>query len=274
MANAPYEMFYVHGNEPWKSVEGKTFATPSGSAGGVVPAAQASYGGGSKVTGDNLVVSWWSITDTTTGGTPTAGARLVPVPSQPPFFNEPGELSTVILEQYASSRLSSRIVLAVDSGDAPSGIAAVMAFLNPPPGYKNYVRNALSGFDTASKVSEGVIHKGLLGGWMFKLGMSLMVGQAVGETDIPGALADVAGFTGSTGGDIPPFAKTSGADGELPTFYPSAGDDGPDSELLYMRGLQQAFESGIFFIPVLFTWDDISQDAMFLDIEWPASATL
>lgn len=266
MAVPSYQYSCIHGCDPWEPVEGKTFATNVGDT--VVPADQAVFGGGGKVTGGNLVLGAWTIDTMDSEGQAASGVQLRPLSSFPDLNVLTTHDSIGMFSQFVDSRLSTRLALAPGSGadgfDASKGVLVV---LNPPPGYKDYMRHALSGYTNES--SANGVAKSLRDGAMWGLSMATAVGAALGQAESAEIRAgSPIGLVGSISQSI---LKTSGVDGEYPTFQPTPLPATPAS----FTAMQALLNSGDYFIPVELKWDSTVGSATFIlvDIIWPASAT-
>lgn len=258
MAIPSYENIPVHGFEPWLSIEGKTFSDNAGAV--VVPENQALYGGGAKITNENLVIGLWTIITEDANGNPVTGAQIRPFDSFPDLNAATGIPTTTLLSQVFDSRISAKVGV-TPSGEFPADILAVIA---PPPGFKNRLQRALTRFDTATSISEGNVNKSLIDQFVWAVTLGNTSGGFLGPTESVNVV--IGSALGAFGG--PNLLSTSGADGEYPLFLPNDSDS-----LASLQATQAALESGKFYVPIRFSWDDGAVSNIRFDVTYPASAT-
>jgi len=261
------------GVEPWKPVEGKYFSDPAG----LVPTTEAlaQFGGGHVETGQNLLAGVWTVTDVDQSGmVPIQGARLIdgsaignPAPGGIPGFFENG------MKPFYDSRTSARIVL--DS--QPEGFTedkTYFAVLSPPEALKQALLDSITWdpSDVFGVFANSLIKKSILSGLDWRaLFTSSNLGSFSASGSAMGIREDVDVSFGTLVGAILglPLLKTNGADGTYPEFFPAA------ATMADLADAQAIIDSGEFFIPMLFAWDQdgggtgvASAD---IDIEWPHS---
>ena len=229
----------VYGVEPWQDNAGVGYP--------------ADYGGGARVTAQNLVISMW--------GEPTGGGST-------PVFLVPGYATPGALEQdafiagsgtkgttpIANSRTSSRFALQVE---LDGGLDTLFyAFLNPPSDFKSQVQNAVKANLNAPNGIE--VLKSLYSWLAFEFYVTNLKSQP---------LVAAATFSGIFG-FLPLFA-TSGADGVFPEALPDLLGDG----LPAAQSTLNAINSGNFYIMCLFfgQFEEPDTTAVYT-INWPHTA--
>lgn len=260
MAIPNYEYLAIHGAERWKNIVGKTFAAPAGTA--VVSADLATFGGGSTVTGDNLLIGLWAVTGVNSDDNPNAGAQLRPNYTFPDLDSASGiDKLTNTVQPVFDSRLSTRIGL-TPNGDFTSDVLAVLA---PPPSYKDFLRGALSGFESATDFFGGSFNKSLLESFVWDNSLTAPDGAALGSAEsVDISVGSALGALGNS----PSLLSTSGADdGEYPQYLLNDGTAAAALET------QVALDSGDYFIPVRIEWNEGVQGSISIKLKWPASVS-
>jgi hypothetical protein len=257
----PYDFIPLYGVEPSKSVPGSY----TSDAEGLVPApeATAAYGGGSEVTGDNLLIGLWSITDIGASA-PIQGARIrLGGELESDGFGVPPGITDYLkmFEPAFASRTSLKFLLNT-AGDLEWPVFGV---LNPPGALKDKMRGAVKD----PKIDPAVVPWGV--SWTALKSILDSASWSVRNIEQAGGLSAQVPSGGDfflagngypidlTGGALP-LLRTNGADGEYPTFYDNTTPAGVMEQFA-------AMESGDFYIPMLFD----GNDGFFQEVAWPHS---
>jgi hypothetical protein len=254
------------GQDPWNN-SGGVFSDPAGS----IPDPDGFYGGGYDITGNNLLLGVWTITDTDpdNASVPNAGAQVRPVNTRGAeadnVFGIQG-IGEFGLAQFCDSRTSARVVVQSDTG--PGAEPPFLAVLNPPAELKSYAQDALKDvvYDASKPLKlAGSISKSLADVWMWA--MEVTVPEAFGPPEtVPQSFA-VGGLTGQLFADIP-LLKTSGANGQYPQFFRGF----PLANAAQVNEALEAIRSGNYFIPLVFEWDPAVVSVASVTFSWAYSA--
>jgi hypothetical protein len=231
---ADYELIPFYGVEPWQDNAGVGY-----------PAA---YGGGARLTGQNLVVTMWSLV------ADIPDKLLVPVAYTPdavafdatiPGFATKGGLNTF------NSRTSARFSLVVETPLT----WPVLAILNPPSDIKSQIQNAIKPNPNVPIFGFEVLKSLYATGFGFEFYCT-----ATDSSLIDGASA----FFGSP--ITPGLFATSGADGTPPVALPNLLAVGVPAA----QNTLDAMNSGNFFIGALI--QPGIETSGFFTINWPHTA--
>lgn len=260
----------VYGVDPWEK-NGQLYSDIEGT----VPVASGQFGGGAKITGQNLLISlWWVETTKDLDGitVPASGALLIPkvefgnVDRPPP----PAASVNVVAGRDIEflSRTAARFLLNLWDLPDPPATWTLLAALNPPPGMKERLANATE-YTQGNGGITGFSRKPLLDSLLWNAEASENISG--GPIPFGGALpdfgagqADAYAAGGSNQNLVFPLLKTSGADGVYPEFF-----GGTPSEIL---AEQEARNKGDFYVPMQLRLAPESGDDAVFTLSYPHSA--
>lgn len=230
---ADYQYTPIYGVEPWQDNAG--VGTPT------------EYGGGAKITGQNLIISMW-----TTEATPRL---LVPLPYTPDAVTydafAPGYGTKGSLPAF-NSRTSARFQIGLNDIEF-----TLLAVLNPPNDFKSQVQNA---FKADASAANGFA--------VLKSFQQPLAFEAYATDGKNGLLQCPAVFGGPIA--FTSLLATSGADGTPPVALPSLFSGLPAAQ-----DTLNAMNSGNFYIGCEFELRDLigdPEDSGIVTINWPHTA--
>ncbi len=222
------------------------------------------YGGGAKVTGDNLLVTLWSATADEGGGPPLFVDLLQPsyasvTANALPDYLDSYETYANLAKPFASSRTAAKYLFANGSSD----IDTFLAVLNPPAELKNHYMSMATAVLAANAYGFQLDMLKSCANDSFVWG-----GRTVNGLGTPVASTSV--VFGSVFEPLP-LLRTSGADGVAPVFYTTfeeavAASD-PDVGADFIASLKEVAK-GNFFVPAMIVADAAE---VITTLEWPHS---
>ena len=242
---AAYNYQPIYGVEPYDDVTGVGVA--------------AEYGGGAKITGQNLLVSLWAVDD---GPALSTGRLLKPFQNtqeaelQAELQAANGTLNFInFYNPVFNSRTAARFTLQADISPEPPFAFPVLAILNPPGELKTFYSHWITA-QLDNNYPSGLEQN------FFRSGFAPLAWNAHYAT-VSGS--EVEGLGGETD-FLETFALTSGADGVFPTI--------PDVSFLTPAGfiawLDQVI-AGDWYWPVLIAPEVVEDETAMVTISWPHS---
>jgi hypothetical protein len=211
------------------------------------------FGGGAKVTKDNLVITLWEVTSEGDFG-PNGGNLLRP-------FNGTSEYQLAlagaaaqdiglagIYTQFCKSRYSARFIVEDLDGDPLIG-DELMAMMQPPQDLANSILGMAKGFQTSSNAFGKKIDFLHTGFGVFMWDFLATDTQNVDQQEIA-IFGDWAAIPALGIGFGLPLYKTSGADGVFPEIYDISTNQAT------AQTIEALADGEPFFVPCLFTRDE------------------
>lgn len=254
MAEVPYVAMPIYGCEPYLDNDGA---------------------GGATVTGDNLIITAWTVEDK--GGTPPDAPFTFESILVPNYVNDtltsPSTGAVVGGVQSAAAKEASRqgmysrhsgLMYIQSQQSGGSTRWPVLLVLNPPPEYKQQMAYAVeyNGGDTAL-YSSYTVNKPLQGNYAWRLLGSEAEQQNAPEPAVQGAqFSTYLPNVGISDTLRTAFLKTNGADGVTPEFFDAYTAEG-------VREMIAAVNRGEFYIAYVVTSES---DIGYAGVVWPHSA--
>jgi len=255
----PYALLPFYGVEMWKDVAGKTFSDEAGTT--VVAADQATYGGGSEFTQQNLLVGFWS-----GDGAGGFNAKLRPgYTFQTPLGvlapNVPGNA----LQPLTPSRTTASVVIAPEDNGGPALTGTIIGIINPPEEYKDLLAGAIETPDDDWNNIE--YNKGIYDFLYWRKPFFSPEGLVQPQTITSDVITPIALITAKQLFPAIPLQimlKTNGSDGEKPTFWDTSTP----------QKLKAVLDAKNYYLMWNISWDYESidpTDGYQFYLEWPHS---
>jgi len=261
MTLANYVYNPIFGVETYLKADGKEYAD----AAGTTPEVNGPFGSGSELTGDNLLVSAWTVTSTV-NGRPTAGAALQSI-KQSSEYNpgDPGAIPESILPGYTTafrSRNSASFFMTLvdDVKDPQDFNYPILLLLNPPAAYKNQLAGAWGpgGIFSGGTPDFNKSYANLFLAWNLRITNMGSLGPTSENVD---------GELQMGGTSVPSLSLVPVADAGLDGSYPQIPAY-PDVESQVALAA-----SGNYLIPALLDVSPVGNAPHRVTIEWPFSAS-